>query len=90
VVAAGLATAVATLPSHADTPGEEDVCAVLTGAAWGLCDAYCNAMDCDGVAPEGTGSACQDVLDHFADVTDGALPACIDADGDGVIDSEQG
>ena len=29
------------------TPAEETVCDGLSGAAFGLCNAYCEAMDCD-------------------------------------------
>jgi hypothetical protein len=29
------------------TPAQEDVCSPLTGAAYGACNAYCEAQDCD-------------------------------------------
>ena len=29
------------------TPAEETVCDILSGKAWGLCVAYCEAQDCD-------------------------------------------
>ena len=58
VIFAGTATA-----STADglTPAEETVCdgAGLTGALWGLCNAYCEAMDCDSGAPKASLEACR-------------------------------
>jgi len=33
------------------TPAEETVCDLYEGAAFGLCNAYCEAMDCDGLDP---------------------------------------
>lgn len=47
-----------------ETPADEDVCDGLTGAAWGLCNAYCEAMDCDGV-PQASDAACNRVADNF-------------------------
>ena len=29
------------------TPAVEDICSGLQGAAYGLCNAYCEAQDCD-------------------------------------------
>ena len=60
-----------------ETPAEEDICSAagFTGAAWGLCNAYCEAMDCDG-APEATPEACAKVKANFEKKTGGkiALP----------------
>jgi hypothetical protein len=60
-----------------ETPAEEDVCtaAGLTGAAWGLCNAYCEAMDCDG-DPQASPEACAKVKANFDKKTGGkiALP----------------
>ncbi len=46
------------------TPAEESVCDGfgLTGKAWGLCNAYCEAMDCDDANPQASEQACQRVL----------------------------
>lgn len=86
----------ATSPAWAQTPDEdppadETVCtdAGLTGAAWGLCNAYCEAMDCDGEQPSASQMACDRVLLKFQDVTAPEfLPPCEtpDTDGDGVPD----
>ena len=44
------------------------------GAAFGLCTAYCEAMDCDTVDPEGTTKACARVSAKFNDITGRSLP----------------
>ena len=62
-----------------ETPAVEDVCDVdgLTGAAWGLCNAYCEAMDCD-EEPQASDAACNKVLESFRDETDGNDPPCLE------------
>ena len=47
------------------TPAEETVChdANLTGAAFGLCNAYCEAMDCHLYAEGGQANASQNACD---------------------------
>ncbi len=40
-----------------ETPAEEVVCADETGAAKGLCNAYCEAMDCDSADAEASSKA---------------------------------
>jgi len=59
-----------------DTPAEETVCddAGLTGAAWGLCNAYCEAMDCDSEDPNASLAACQNVLSKYATHTEQRIP----------------
>jgi len=57
------------------TAAQETVCDDLNGAAYGLCNAYCEAMDCDG-NPEATANACEKVAANFTKVTDGAPPPC--------------
>jgi len=57
------------------TPAEETVCDGLEGAAYGLCNAYCEAMDCNG-APEASAKACDKVLQNFINQA-GELPPCI-------------
>lgn len=61
--------------SDDETPAEESICDGLTGAAWGLCNAYCEAMDCDSSSPEANDQACTRVLENFERIT-GALPPC--------------
>jgi hypothetical protein len=43
------------------TPAEETVCDVFTGRAFGLCNAYCEAIDCD-VYP---GPSCPVIREEF-------------------------
>ena len=60
---------------YAQTPAAEDACDGLYGAAYGLCNAYCEAMDCDSVtAPQASANACVKVFDRFAQITGDVLP----------------
>jgi len=47
-----------------------------SGAAYGLCNAYCEAMDCDGSdgGPYANDNACNRVSDNFNKITGGNLP----------------
>ena len=72
--------------------GETDACmqAELGGALKGLCNAYCEAMDCDG-NPTANIVACESVRDRFLRKSGGIEPPCLvapplDSDGDGVPD----
>ena len=51
------------------TPSEETICDTETGAAFGLCNAYCEAMDCDSATPQASATACTKVKDKFANIT---------------------
>ncbi len=89
VAAVGLiAAGAATETPDAETPAEENECDPLIGASLGLCTAYCEAMDCDSDAPKALPADCFQVLANFMKVSDGALPPCLDGDGDGVPDDE--
>jgi hypothetical protein len=57
------------------TPAEESVCEGLSGAAQGLCNAYCEAMDCSSAFPSASDDACSRVRDRFVNVA-GTLPPC--------------
>ena len=46
-VGAVAAVALATGTPDGQTPARETVCDGLTGPAFGLCNAYCEAQDCD-------------------------------------------
>ena len=50
------------ISASAQIPTEESVCDGLSGAAFGLCNAYCEAMDCDSEAPNANETACLKVL----------------------------
>jgi len=59
------------------TPSEETVCDGEVGAAYGLCNAYCEAMDCDSYEPKASEKACNKVLANYEKKT-GELPPCVD------------
>jgi len=46
----------------------------LSGAAWGLCNAYCEVLDCEGENPNASSTACLNVLRKFQTHTDQAIP----------------
>jgi hypothetical protein len=62
--------------------------AALAWRAFGLCHAYCEALDCDGPWPRASPRACSRLARSFARRTGGApLPCALpDWDGDGVVD----
>jgi len=46
-------------------PSQETVCDGQTGAAFGLCNAYCEAMDCDSPNHEASDTACAAVKRNY-------------------------
>lgn len=56
------------------TPAQETVCDGETGAAYGLCNAYCEAMDCDSEDPHASPTACDAVRRNFERKTGRPLP----------------
>ena len=58
------------------TPSEETICDGESGAAFGLCNAYCEAMDCDGPNAQASATACAKVKDKFTNITGRALLPC--------------
>jgi hypothetical protein len=58
------------------TPAIETGCDGQSGAAFGLCNAYCEAMDCDGDLPQASELACVRVLDRFQQITGSEIPSC--------------
>lgn len=56
-----------------ETPAEEHVCDGYSGAAFGLCNAYCEAMDCDD-DPNADQEACDTVADKFYSRTGKDIP----------------
>ncbi|MBW2286700.1 MAG: thrombospondin type 3 repeat-containing protein [Deltaproteobacteria bacterium] len=60
----------------------------LQRSAYGICNAYCEALDCDGEIPRGSKRACDRLAHGFARSNRGAPLPCElpDADGDGVYD----
>ncbi len=56
-------------------PSGETICQGQTGAAHGLCTAYCEAMDCDSATPQASQKACDKVAANYAKITgQGTLP----------------
>ncbi len=79
VVLGALALTPAAAPAQTtdgQTPAAETVCNGQTGAAFGLCTAYCEAMDCDSSAPAASPTACRRVFDNFVRVS-GRQPPCL-------------
>ncbi len=68
-----------------ETPAEEHVCDGYRGAAFGLCNAYCEAMDCDD-DPNADQDACDKVEDKFEARTGKDIPCGGATCGDFVID----
>jgi hypothetical protein len=70
------------------TPAAEDICTTwgFTGKVSGLCNAYCEAMDCDADTPQASEQACDRVLAKIeaALPTETPFPTCQDVDDDGV------
>ncbi len=58
-----------------EPPSYESVCDEETGAAFGLCNAYCEAMDCDSAEPAASAEACAKVGLRFENIT-GREPPC--------------
>ena len=53
---------------------EEGVCDNESGAAYGLCNAYCDAMDCDSDSPMASEVACACVAERYEKITGNELP----------------
>jgi hypothetical protein len=63
--------------SDGTPPSQEDVCDGLSGEAFGLCIAYCEALDCDSV--DGDRTACQSLRRNFERVTGSPIFPCDEA-----------
>jgi hypothetical protein len=89
MIGLALALAPASYAQTADgeTPAEEDICTTwgMTGQVNGLCNAYCEAMDCDADEPQASEQACSRVLGKIEGALgDTPFPTCQDMDEDGV------
>lgn len=56
------------------TPSRESVCDGLSGVAFGLCNSYCEAMDCHLAEPRASRRACDQVKSNFEKKTGQPLP----------------
>ena len=57
------------------TPAEETVCDGLQGAAFGLCNAFCEAQDCDYL--DVLTNSCWHLLENYQKITDFPGPPCV-------------
>ena len=64
-------------PAPASAQTADGVCNSQTGAAYGLCTAYCEAMDCDSTAPSASPTACSKVYGNFQRLTNQAPPCVV-------------
>ena len=55
-------------------PPMEHICDAEKGAAYGLCNAFCQAMDCDSDTPSASENACQKVANKFMNITGRQVP----------------
>jgi len=72
------------------TPAVEDICTKwgFTGKVNGLCNAYCEAMDCDSAEPRASLKACTQMYEKIVGSLGGyPFPSCQDLDYDGVPNS---
>jgi len=58
-------------------PPMEHICDAEKGAAYGLCNAYCQAMDCDSAEPSASVTACQKVSDKFMQIVGRPVPCSV-------------
>ena len=59
------------------TPAVETGCDSESGAAFGLCNAYCEAMDCDSEDTQASPKACVRVLAQFEKIMGYEMPQCV-------------
>lgn len=71
-----------------ETPAEEHMCDGYSGAAFGLCNAYCEAMDCDD-DPNADDEACDAVANKFHARTGKDVPCGGDTCADFTIGKQQ-
>ena len=74
VLVFGLASQATAQTSDGSTPSEEQSCAGLDGALYGLCNAYCEAKDCQEGA--GTAPGCTQIRRNFERQTAGLPLIC--------------
>ena len=53
---------------------QDSICNSVSGAAFGLCISYCEAMDCDGEEAAASESACLTIRDRFVQLTGSDVP----------------
>ena len=73
IFAVSLSSSVLAKTPDASTPSQETVCDVLDGKAWGLCNAYCEAIDCDDPNVHASNRACERIATNFERLTGGVF-----------------
>ena len=73
LVCTGAGIARAQTPDHLP-PALETVCDAETGSAYGHCNSYCEAMDCDSDTPQASATACAKVRAKFLQTTGRDVP----------------
>ena len=68
------------------TPAQETVCDNETGAAYGLCNAYCEAMDCTDPNQRASDKGCESVKENFEKHTGRPLPCTMTCPCPGVLE----
>lgn len=58
------------------TPAEEDVCDIYNDRLYGVCNAYCEAIDCGDEYQRATVRACEVLENKFKKMSGGQLPPC--------------
>lgn len=61
--------------SSSSQAADSTICDGTSGAAYGLCVAYCEAMDCDSDNPQASETACERVYSNYQKIT-GSAPPC--------------
>ena len=59
------------------TPAKEYVCDSLTGKAYGICNAYCEALDCDDSSKKASDNACDELYQKYTVLTGGSPPCYV-------------
>jgi len=63
-----------------EPPSVENICDGQEGSAFGLCNSYCEAMDCDSDNPKAAQKACEKVLANFDKAAGGVTMPCMETE----------
>ncbi|WOJ93802.1 thrombospondin type 3 repeat-containing protein [Congregibacter variabilis] len=91
IIASITSIAIGALLSMSVNAKKDSECASMDGRLYGLCNAYCESLDCDG-SPSAPAQACASLKENFVKASGGEplpceTPVPVDSDGDGVPDS---
>ena len=68
------------------TPSVETVCDNEQGAAFGLCNAYCEAKDCGDPNQTSTNRSCNNLREHFEELTGRPMPCDVSCPCSGMVE----